>query len=124
MVGHDWGGATSWRLAMLRPDLIERLIVLNIYHPKIFSQLLATPEQRKKSWYFFMFQNPLVPYMYLRAQDYIYLNRAYRSKEAGIRNAKNFTDEDLEAFKYTLSRPGKLIGFLSLHDSKKLRVIF
>ena len=94
---------------MLRPDLIERLIVLNIYHPKVFSQLLATPEQRKKSWYFFMFQCPLVPHMYLKAQDYIYIDRIYRSEEAGIRNTKNFTDEDLEAFKYNFSQPGNFI---------------
>lgn len=60
-----------------------------------------------------MFQCPFVPYMYLKAQDYIYLDRVYRSKESGFRNSQNFTDEDLEAFKWNLSRPG---NFLILHS--------
>jgi hypothetical protein len=94
---------------MLRPDLIERMIVLNIYHPKVFSELLATPQQRKKSWYFFLFQNNCVTKMYLKNQDYKYLENVYRSKESGLINSKNFTDQDLEAYKYSLSREGKFI---------------
>ncbi|KAI6219916.1 AB hydrolase-1 domain-containing protein [Aphelenchoides besseyi] len=113
LCGHDWGGATSYRLAMMRPDLIERMIVLNIYHPAVFAELLKTPEQRKKSWYFFMFQIPFVPNLYLSVQDYAYLDRVYRSEEAGIRRKENFTDEDLEAFKFTISRPGAIDAAIS-----------
>src|SRR5438874_4767583 len=32
VVGHDWGGAIAWHLALRRPDLIDRLIVLNAPH--------------------------------------------------------------------------------------------
>ncbi|KAI6177979.1 AB hydrolase-1 domain-containing protein [Aphelenchoides besseyi] len=95
LCGHDWEGATSYRLAMIRPDLIEKMIVLNIYHPAVFAQLLKTPEQRKKSWYFFMFQIPFVPNLYLSAQDYAYLDRVYRSEEAGIRPIRQFRPSPL-----------------------------
>ena len=26
VVGHDWGGSVAWTLAMLRPELVERLV--------------------------------------------------------------------------------------------------
>src|SRR5438874_5615782 len=33
VVGHDWGGVVAWRLAMLRPAVVERLAILNAPHP-------------------------------------------------------------------------------------------
>ena len=50
IVGHDWGGATAWALAMHRPELAERLIVLNMPHPWTLARLLVdNPEQRKNA---------------------------------------------------------------------------
>src|SRR5437764_7953295 len=36
LVGHDWGGAVAWKTAISRPDLVERLAVLNCPHPAAF----------------------------------------------------------------------------------------
>ena len=36
VVGHDWGGAVAWNLAMKRPDLVRRLAILNAPHPYFF----------------------------------------------------------------------------------------
>jgi pimeloyl-ACP methyl ester carboxylesterase len=59
VVGHDWGGAIAWYVAMLRPDLVERLIVLNLPHPRGIQRELATnPEQQKNSQYARNFQQP------------------------------------------------------------------
>jgi epoxide hydrolase 4 len=59
IVGHDWGGNTAWALAMHRPELCERLIVLNMPHPWTLARLLAAnPEQRKNSQYARNFQDP------------------------------------------------------------------
>ena len=33
VVGHDWGGM-AWQLAMNAPDVVERLIILNLPHPR------------------------------------------------------------------------------------------
>ena len=59
VVGHDWGGATAWAIAMYRPDLVERLIILNAPHPWGQMRLLAeSAEQRKNAQYARNFQGP------------------------------------------------------------------
>ncbi|MEM6802130.1 MAG: alpha/beta hydrolase, partial [Bacteroidota bacterium] len=47
IIGHDWGGAISWALAIYRPDLVEKLIVLNLPHPKGMSRELANNKQQQ-----------------------------------------------------------------------------
>jgi pimeloyl-ACP methyl ester carboxylesterase len=57
IVGHDWGGLVAWTFAMLHPDKTDRLIVLNLPHPKCMMRELANnPEQQKNSQYARNFQ--------------------------------------------------------------------
>jgi len=57
VVGHDWGGAIAWAFAMSRPEMTERLIVLNLPHPRGLARELAkNPEQQKNSAYARLFQ--------------------------------------------------------------------
>lgn len=52
IVGHDWGGAVSWALAMYRPDLVKRLIICNLPHPNgLARELASNPEQQANSQY-------------------------------------------------------------------------
>jgi len=52
ILGHDWGGAVAWTLAMRKPDLVEKLIILNLPHPRALRRELATnPAQRQGSAY-------------------------------------------------------------------------
>ncbi len=57
IVGHDWGGMVAWTFAMTRPEMTERLVILNLPHPRGLSRELANnPEQRKNSAYARQFQ--------------------------------------------------------------------
>jgi pimeloyl-ACP methyl ester carboxylesterase len=57
IVGHDWGGAVAWTFAMTKPDMTERLVILNLPHLKCFQRELANnPEQQKNSEYARNFQ--------------------------------------------------------------------
>jgi pimeloyl-ACP methyl ester carboxylesterase len=57
VVGHDWGGLVAWAYAMQHPDRIDRLIILNLPHPKGMSRELANnPQQQKNSQYARNFQ--------------------------------------------------------------------
>src|SRR6185295_1296385 len=57
VVGHDWGGMVAWTVAMAMPQIVDRLIVLNLPHPRGIARELATnPEQQKNSAYARNFQ--------------------------------------------------------------------
>uniref|UniRef100_A0A8R1E3P2 AB hydrolase-1 domain-containing protein n=1 Tax=Caenorhabditis japonica TaxID=281687 RepID=A0A8R1E3P2_CAEJA len=107
VVAHDWGGLVAWEFAERYPEMVEKLICCNIPRPGAFAnKLWGTWSQFKKSWYIFFYQNTILPELFCAAGDMIALDRVFRQEPMGIRNKQNFTDEDLEAWKYTLSHNG------------------
>ncbi len=59
IIGHDWGGAIAWSFAMAHPERTERLVVLNLPHPRgLMRELAHNPEQQKNSQYARDFQRP------------------------------------------------------------------
>jgi pimeloyl-ACP methyl ester carboxylesterase len=70
VVGHDWGGAVAWATALIRPDRVERLCVMNCPHPRKFrEQIRSNPRQMLRSWYMLFFQLLWLPDALLRARD-------------------------------------------------------
>jgi len=49
IMGHDWGGMVAWQFAMSHPELCEKLIILNLPHPRGLSRELAKNEQQAKN---------------------------------------------------------------------------
>ncbi|MBM3737342.1 MAG: alpha/beta hydrolase [Acidobacteria bacterium] len=59
VIGHDWGGAIAWSTAMHAPQLVERLIIVNLPHLRGLARELArNPEQQKNSQYARNLQQP------------------------------------------------------------------
>jgi pimeloyl-ACP methyl ester carboxylesterase len=59
IVGHDWGGLVAWQVALNLPQMTDRLIVLNLPHPRGLTRELAhNPEQQKNIQYARNFQQP------------------------------------------------------------------
>lgn len=59
IVGHDWGGAISWQFTFHMPQMVEKLIILNLPHPNGLSRELATSaKQQESSAYARRFQQP------------------------------------------------------------------
>ncbi len=62
LAGHDWGAAVAWGTALLHPQRIAKLVVLNVPHPSVMRKFLSTrPRQFFRSWYMFFFQLPWLP---------------------------------------------------------------
>src|ERR1700687_2494814 len=62
LAGHDWGAAVAWSTALLHPQRIAKLVVLNVPHPSVMRKFLSTrPRQIVRSWYMFFFQLPWLP---------------------------------------------------------------
>lgn len=61
LVGHDWGSAVAWSVAMRRPDLVDRLITISVPHLAAFFASMVRSDQLVRSWYILFFQLPLLP---------------------------------------------------------------
>lgn len=110
LVAHDWGGAVAWQTALSYPEIVNKLIIFNCPHPKAFSDYLESGnlKQLLKSWYMFFFQCPCLPELFLRGNDFEFFDQIFtRPETGGCKNTTAFSHEDLEAWKYTYSQPGK-----------------
>jgi pimeloyl-ACP methyl ester carboxylesterase len=59
VIGHDWGAAIAWQVAITRPDLVDRLVILSVPHPAGLARELATnKDQQANSQYARNFQTP------------------------------------------------------------------
>jgi pimeloyl-ACP methyl ester carboxylesterase len=59
VIGHDWGAAISWRVAMDRPDVVDKLIIMAVPHPAGMARELASnKDQQANSQYARNFQKP------------------------------------------------------------------
>ncbi len=110
LVGHDWGAAIAYTVAMAHPEVVRRLAILNVPHPARMAEGLRTLKQLRKSWYMFFFQIPRLPERLLARDDFSFAKRSLRadSKDA-------FTDEDLERYVEAWSQPGALTGMINYY---------
>lgn len=100
IVGHDWGGAIAWATALARPDVVERLAVVNCPHPAILlKKLRSSPAQMLRSWYMGFFQLPWLPEALLRS-------RVDRLIVGSSADARAFSREDREAYRAAFAKPG------------------
>jgi len=79
VVGHDWGAVTAWNLAMMRPELVRKLVIINVPHPAAIARELGrSTKQKLKLLYQLFFQLPLLPELFMRLFGRILLHRAGR----------------------------------------------
>ena len=110
LIAHDWGAALAWILAMRRPELIDRLVIMNVPHPACFARELRHFRQLRKSWYMFFFQLPLLPECLLGRNHAALIGKMFRS---GPRNRACFPDDVIEVYRDNASRPGGLTAMLN-----------
>lgn len=112
LVGHDWGGAIAWNFAYAHPEMLERLIVLNIPHPAKFAEGMRIPQQLLRSSYVFFFQLPLLPELLLQASDYEAIANALTGMAV---DKSTFSTADIEAYKNAAAKRGALTAMLNYY---------
>ena len=113
LMAHDWGGAIAWATAMQRPELVDRLIVMNCPHLKKFrDNLLHNPRQMLRSWYILFFQLPRIPEAMLRARDFAMLKRTLRD---GAIQKSAFSDDDLAHFRAAFRNPYSITAAINYY---------
>jgi epoxide hydrolase 4 len=113
VAGHDWGAIVAWAIAMSRPTYVDRLIIMNVPHPRLFAQhLLTNGRQRRRSLYAFFFQLPWLPEIALRANNYAFIEQAFRGMAV---HRERFDDEVIEQYRAAIARPGALTAALNYY---------
>jgi pimeloyl-ACP methyl ester carboxylesterase len=108
IVGHDWGAAVAWWVAIRHPGCVERLAVLNGPHPAAFRRFLRrSPRQMLRSWYMAFFQLPGLPETALRALAPVLLKRGLGSRGGAA------DPDEIARYREAWSRAGALTAMVN-----------
>lgn len=109
LVGHDWGAVVAWWAAYAAPDRFDRMAILNVPHPRVFSRALSSSwRQRLRSWYIAAFQVPLLPELALRAFGAVGLKLMLaRTSRRGT-----FSRQDLKRYRQAWLQPSAVRSML------------
>ena len=112
VAGHDWGGIIAWTLASQHPEMVDKLVILNAPHPKIYLEKVRYPSQMVRSWYVLFFLLPRLPELLLSAGNYWAIRNMF--KRGPVRK-ETFSDLDIEEYIVPLSQPRALNAALGYY---------
>lgn len=118
IVGHDWGGAIAWTLAMRYPHMIQRLVILNAPHPWALQRELRTLKQLRKSWYVFAFQIPWLPEALLSHNHAAIIGRTIYNMAV---QKSAFPPYVLTQYQVAMSKPGAMTAGLNYYRATARR---
>ncbi len=112
LVAHDWGGGVAWSFAMMQPQYLDKLIIINAPHPGTFErELRNNPEQRKASSYMLFFRSPEAEKKLAEDNYSVLLKLAFGE----IIKSGVLKEEDIQGYIKAWSQPGALTGGLNYY---------
>lgn len=112
LIGHDWGAAIAWAFALapLRP--IERLVILNVPHPRLLMRGMFRFPQILRSWYIFFFQLPVLPEAMLTAFGAKAIGDAFVNMAV---DKNRFPEEVLAVYRKNALLPGAMTAMINYY---------
>jgi pimeloyl-ACP methyl ester carboxylesterase len=119
LVGHDWGGAIAWAVALKDQARVERLILCNAAHPYVFQRtLIYDLPQRATSQYIREFrERDIEGEVAANGMDWFFADR-FEGKLA----ATPIPPENRAAYIAEWSQPGALTGMLNWYRASPMQV--
>ncbi|MEX0316997.1 MAG: alpha/beta fold hydrolase [Ruegeria sp.] len=116
VLGHDWGAAVAYGLAMFQPHLVSRLIIANGVHPVPFQRALAAGgAQTRASQYIGYLRDPEAAAR-LSANNFEKLEKFFRH-DLG---QDWMSPQRLEDYRTEWARPGRLDTMLNWYRASPL----
>jgi pimeloyl-ACP methyl ester carboxylesterase len=110
LVGHDWGGAVAWAFAQTYPQLLSKLIIINVPHPKVMLQTLKRSwKQKFKSMYIGFFQFPWLPEKLLHWKE----NKSLVDALVNTSLPGTFSEADVAKYKEAWQQSGSLRSMIN-----------
>ena len=118
VMGHDWGAAVAYGLAMFRPDLVERLIIANGVHPVPFQRAMAAGGAQSEASQYINYLRAEGSEDALAANDCAKLLSLFSAKMdmSWLRGDKK------DAYLKEWQRPGRLRGMINWYRASPLKV--
>lgn len=112
LIAHDWGAIVAWAFAILKKRPIDRLVIMNVPHPKVARREIRHWRQFRRSWYIFFFQLPRLPEAALRRNGGEPIRQAFRNMAV---DKRRFPDEELQIYADAALRPGALTAMVNYY---------
>lgn len=119
LVGHDWGGAIAWAVALKDQVRVERLIQCNAAHPYVFQRtLIFDHAQRAASQYIRQFrERDIESEVAAKGVDWFFSDRFESKLSAGTISA-----EDKAAYLAEWSQPGAIRSMINWYRASPMQV--
>ncbi len=119
LVGHDWGGAIAWAVAIKDQARVERLIACNAAHPYVFQRtLIFDLPQRAASQYIREFrERDIEGEVAAKGVEWFFSDRFENHL-----SVSGLTAEDRAAYIDEWSQPGAITGMLNWYRASPMQV--
>lgn len=107
LVGHDWGAAAAWPVAMSAPERLLSFTALSIGHSFAFRDALKSDaDQRRRSLYIALLRLPVFPELLLAWNRFFLLRRVMYDA---------MPDAQVREYRALLAEPGALTAVLNFY---------